>query len=67
MPKSPTVAPARKWVSTKQIAEHLGVSDRTVREKIARGEFTGYRLNARFVRLDLNEVDAAMRPFGGAA
>ncbi|KDO94858.1 DNA-binding protein [Mycobacterium avium subsp. hominissuis A5] len=34
---------------------------------IADGRLTGYRNGARLIRLDLNEVDAAMQPFGGAA
>jgi excisionase family DNA binding protein len=33
---------------------------------IADGRLTGYRSGGRLIRLDLNEVDAAMRPFGGA-
>ena len=34
---------------------------------IADGRLTGYRSGGRLVRLDLNEIDAAMQPFGGAA
>jgi hypothetical protein len=33
---------------------------------IADDRITGYRSSSRLVRVDLNEVDAAMRPFGGA-
>lgn len=58
----------RKWVSQQQAAEHLGISDRNIRKMIADGRLTGYRIgNSRMFRLDLNEVDAAMTPFGGAA
>jgi excisionase family DNA binding protein len=48
-------------------AEYLQVTDRTIRQMIADGRLTGYRSGNRLVRVDLNEVDAAMRPFGGAA
>lgn len=57
---------ARRWASIKQAAEYLGVTDRTVREHVSGGKFRAYRLNSRLVRVDLNEIDAAMQPFGGA-
>ena len=66
MPKPQSTLAARRWASIKQTAQHLGVTDRTVRAMIADGRITGYRSGNRLVRLDLNEVDAAMRPFGGA-
>ncbi|AYJ05187.1 DNA binding domain, excisionase family [Mycobacterium avium subsp. avium] len=59
--------PARRWASMKDAAEYLGVSTRTIRQMIADGKFRGYRANARLFRVDLNEVDAALEPFGGAA
>jgi hypothetical protein len=34
---------------------------------ISDGRLTGYRNGRRLVRVDLNEVDTAMKPFGGAA
>jgi hypothetical protein len=34
---------------------------------IADGRIAGYRSGTRLVRVDPNEIDAAMRPFGGAA
>lgn len=51
----------------KDAAEYLGVSTRTIRQMISDGKFRGYRANARLFRVDLNEVDAALEPFGGAA
>lgn len=58
-------APRRRWVTQSYVAAHLGVTQRTVRDMTADGRLVGYRLNPRFVRYDLNEVDAAMTPFGG--
>jgi excisionase family DNA binding protein len=55
----------RRWVSIQDAAEYLGVTDRTIRAMIADGRLTGYRSGTRLVRLDLNEINAAMRPFGG--
>jgi excisionase family DNA binding protein len=57
----------RRYVKPIEAAEYLGVTDRTIRQMIADGRLTGYRSGPRLVRIDLNELDAAMKPFGGAA
>jgi excisionase family DNA binding protein len=71
MPKDPemaeTLIPRRRYVKIAEAADYLQVTTRTVRAMIADGRLTGYRSGGRLVRLDLNEVDAAMQPFGGAA
>ncbi|MCQ4360642.1 excisionase family DNA-binding protein [Mycobacterium gordonae] len=58
---------ARKYGKISEAAEYLGVTDRTIRQMIADGRLTGYRSGSRLVRVDLNEIDSAMKPFGGAA
>ena len=51
----------RRWATVDQVAEHLGVSDRTVRNMEEDGRLTAYRgLGNRILRFDLNEIDAAM-------
>jgi excisionase family DNA binding protein len=51
----------RRYVSVDDVAEYLGVTDRTVRNMIYDGRLTGYRgLGARVLRIDLNQVDAMM-------
>jgi excisionase family DNA binding protein len=62
-----TEAAQRRWASMQETAEYMGVSLRTVREWISQGNIPGYRINARVIRVDLNEVDAAFKPFGGGA
>jgi excisionase family DNA binding protein len=57
----------RRYVKIADAAEYLQVTDRTIRQMIADGRLTGYRSGTRLVRVDLDELDAAMRPFGGAA
>lgn len=57
----------RRYAKIIEAAEYLGVTDRTIREMILDGRLTGYRNGARLVRVDLNELDARMQPFGGAA
>jgi excisionase family DNA binding protein len=63
----PNRATRRRYAKLGEAAEYLGVTDRTVRQMIADGRLTGYRSGTRLVRVDLNELDAAMAPFGGAA
>lgn len=41
--------------------------ERTIREMIDDGRLAGYRCGARLIHVDLNEIDDAMRPYGGAA
>jgi excisionase family DNA binding protein len=56
-------AAVRRWASLTETANYLGVSLRTVRTMITDGRLTAYRgLGKRVIRIDLNEVDAAMRP-----
>jgi excisionase family DNA binding protein len=55
----------RRYLKLSEAAEYLGVTDRTIRNMIADGRLTGYRCGPRLIRVDLNEVDAAMSPFGG--
>lgn len=62
----PQTSARRRYVTVGAAAEYLGVTDRTIRQMIADGRLTGYRCGPRFVRLDLNEIDAAMQLFGGA-
>jgi excisionase family DNA binding protein len=57
----------RRYVKIAEAAEYLQVTDRTIRQMIADGRLRGYRSGGRLVRIDLNELDAAMKPFGGAA
>jgi excisionase family DNA binding protein len=52
----------RNLVTIALAADHLGVVPKTVRNYVSRGLLTAYRIpGTRGVRLDLDEVDAAMR------
>jgi excisionase family DNA binding protein len=57
----------RRWASMNEAADYAGVGIRTIREWISQGKITGYRMNARLIRVDLNELDSAFQPFGGGA
>lgn len=65
MADSPT--PRRRYGKIADAAEYLQVTERTIRQMIADGRLTGYRASGRLVRIDLDELDAVMKPFGGAA
>ncbi|OYO07882.1 DNA-binding protein [Enemella evansiae] len=49
-------------VSQQVAAAHAGVSVDTIRRRIADGSLTGYRFGKRMIRVDLNELDALLRP-----
>ena len=59
-------ATGRRYVSLAEAAVYLGVNIRTIRRQIADGRLTGYRLGDRLIRIDLDELDAAMRPIPAA-
>lgn len=71
-PKSPLRPPAatgrraRRYGKLSEAADILGVTERTIRSMISDGRLTGYRNGTRLVRVDLNEIDDKMQPFGGA-
>jgi excisionase family DNA binding protein len=52
----------RRWLNTRDAAEHGGMSERTVRNLVARGLLTAHRLEGtRLVRIDRRELDDLMR------
>lgn len=54
--------PTKVLVSLTAAAEHGGCSPKTIRRRIADGSLTGYRMGKRLLRVDLNELDALLRP-----
>lgn len=72
MPSSPGRAnkishAGRAYISINEAADYLGVTSRTIRQMVADGRLRAYRSGQRLVRLRIEEIDAAMKPFGGAA
>jgi excisionase family DNA binding protein len=57
-----TESQRRRYASLAAAAEYLDCNQRTIRHLIASGRLTGYRFGPRIIRIDLNEVDDAMRP-----
>lgn len=54
--------PPRRFARQEVAAERWDVSVDTIRRMIRDGKITGYRLNRRIIRVDLDEVDAMFRP-----
>lgn len=52
----------RQLASLVHAAEAYGVHPHTLRRRIADGSLTGYRLGPRLLRVDLDELDAMLRP-----
>jgi excisionase family DNA binding protein len=67
--KSKNVTPqrGRRWASYHDTAEYIGVVPATIKNMVADGRLTAYRFGSRIVRIDLDEVDSAMLPSGGAS
>jgi excisionase family DNA binding protein len=56
-----------KLLSIREICDEYGLSDKTVRRKIKNGDLAAYRCGARLLKLDAEQVEAAlMRPVGAA-
>ena len=47
-------------------ADLYGVSVKTLRRRIASGDLTGYRLGARIIVVDVDELEALLRPIPSA-
>lgn len=58
---APPVEP--RWATLSTAAAYADVSStKTIRRWIAAGRLNGYRVNARVIRVDLNEIDAILQP-----
>lgn len=63
----PNSGNSRRLESLSVAAEYADVSVRTVRRYIAAGQLTAYRVGPRLIKVDLNDLDAMLRPVGGGA
>lgn len=61
-PSSRTENGAPRWVTIAEAADTLGVDPRSVRRMIKDGRLRGYQAGPRLIRLDLHEVNAALKP-----
>jgi excisionase family DNA binding protein len=57
---SPITDGRRRYAKVADAATYLDVNQATIRTMLADGRLTAYRLGPRVLRVDLNEVDAAM-------
>jgi excisionase family DNA binding protein len=60
----------RRLASIEAAADYAQCGARTIRRRISDGSLTGYRFGPRLLRVDLNELDAILRPVptvGGTA
>lgn len=51
-----------RFMTQQSAAEYADCTVRTIRNFIARGELTGYRLGTRSIRVDRAELDALLTP-----
>lgn len=55
-----------RYAALAAAADYGDCSVKTIRRRIADGTLTGYRFGPRSIRVDLNELDALMRPIPSA-
>lgn len=55
------------FVTVADVARDLQVTERFVRHLIATGQLRAVKVGSRVVRLRRSDVEAFLRPFGGAA
>lgn len=56
----------RRLVTIPQAANEYGVCSKTIRRYISAGRIVGYRFGPRMIRVDLDEIDAMLRPMSAA-
>ena len=61
MPRTIRRAPQRR-AGVARSAEYAGVCERTIRNWIASGRLTGYRVGPKLIQVDLDELDRLIRP-----
>lgn len=67
MPKTSTITPVGdRYLSVAEAADYLGVNAMTVRNMLRDGRLKAATLGPRVLRIKLSDIDAAMRPYGGA-
>jgi excisionase family DNA binding protein len=59
---STATLPKRRLVTQQAAAEYLGVTERTIRNYVSRGQLRAYRVGGRVVRIDQDDLDALLRP-----
>lgn len=52
----------RRLAAPAEAAAYAHVSPRTIRRRVADGTLTGYRFGPRLIRVDLDELEALLRP-----
>ena len=59
--------PERRLVSIAVAADSADVCNKTIRRWISEGRIAGYRVGARLIKVDLNELESTFSPIGGKA
>lgn len=58
---NPARGQQRAFVSQAEAAEMLGVTERTIRNFVSRGELRAYKVGGRLVRIDVVDLEQLLR------
>lgn len=62
MPTTASKPTRSRFISLAEAAEYLSVTDRTVRNFIARGDLPAYRIGSRALRINRDDLDRIITP-----
>lgn len=62
MPSVKSADRRRRNLTIAEAAEHLNVSDKTIRKWVAAGKLRAYRLNGKVLRFDLDDLEGFRTP-----
>lgn len=57
-----TARTSRRLVGINQASEYADVNPKTIRRWVSAGHVPAYRVGPRLLKIDLNELDAMLRP-----
>lgn len=62
--KAKAAAAQAKNIKLREAAEWYGVSERTLRRRIAEGRLRAYRIGPRAIRVSVEDLEAMAKPIG---
>lgn len=59
--------PVKRWYAPFEASTYTGLSARTLRDYVSRGDLRAYRIGPRQIRYDVADLDALLQPVAAVA